>query len=352
MNSDANVQGALLCSAPFSDPIEIRLAHGGGGRMSQALLERVILPRLGGEAAALHDAAVLPATAGRIALATDAFVVQPLFFPGGDMGSLAVFGTVNDLLMAGAQPLALSLSLILEEGLAIALLEQVLDSVQRAALRCGVQVVAGDTKVVGRGQADGLYLAMTGLGTVVPDRNLHPRQVRIGDRILLSGDLGRHGLAVLNARENLGFETDFISDSAPLIAPVEALLDAVGGEGVHVLRDVTRGGLAAVVHEIARAAGLAFHITEAAVPVEPPVRAACELLGIDPLQLACEGRFIAIVPQEQESAALRALRTCALGAGAVTIGQVTQGEGVWLESPLGFSRPLEWGSGELLPRIC
>ena len=352
MNSDANVQGALLCPAPFSDPIEIRLAHGGGGRMSQALLERVILPRLEGEAAALHDAAVLPATAGRIALATDAFVVQPLFFPGGDIGSLAVFGTVNDLLMAGAQPLALTLSLILEEGLAIALLERVLDSVQRAALRCGVQVVAGDTKVVGRGQADGLYLAMTGLGTVAPDRNLHPRQVRIGDRILLSGDLGRHGLAVLNARENLGFETDFISDSAPLIEPVEALLDAVGGEGVHVLRDVTRGGLAAVLHEIARAAGLAFHITETAVPVEPPVRAACELLGIDPLQLACEGRFIAIVPPEQESAALRALRTCALGAGAVTIGQVTQGEGVWLESPLGFSRPLEWGSGELLPRIC
>ncbi|HXF07599.1 MAG TPA: hydrogenase expression/formation protein HypE [Candidatus Acidoferrales bacterium] len=351
MNRESSPSG-LLCPMPILDATEIRMAHGGGGRLSQDLLERVILPRLGGRAAELHDAALLPERSGRWAVATDGFVVRPLFFPGGDIGSLAVHGTVNDLLMAGAQPVALTLSLILEEGLPIAVLEHVLDSVAEASLRCGVRVVAGDTKVVGRGEADGLYLAMTGLGVVAAGRALHPRRVCAGDRILVSGDLGRHGLAILNARENLGFETDFVSDSAPLLEPVQRLLEAVEPSALRVLRDVTRGGLAGVLHEIADAASLAFEITEAAVPVEAPVRSACALLGLDPLQLACEGRFVAIVAPEREQAALAALRATALGRAAVSVGQVVPGQGVWLDNPLGLRRAMAWGSGELLPRIC
>ncbi len=342
----------LLCPMPILEATEIRMAHGGGGRMSQDLLERVILPRLGGRSSDLHDAALLPERSGRWAVATDAFVVRPLFFPGGDIGSLAVHGTVNDLLMAGARPVALTLSLILEEGLPIAVLERVLDSVADASRHCGVSVVAGDTKVVGRGEADGLYLAMTGLGIVAAGQALHPSRVCEGDRILVSGDLGRHGLAILNARENLGFETDFVSDSAPLLEPVQRLLDAVGPPALRVLRDVTRGGLAGVLHEIADAVGLAFEILEAAVPVEAPVQSACALLGLDPLQLACEGRFIAIVAPEVEQAALAALRATSLGGAAVSVGGVVSGRGVWLDNPLGLRRAMAWGSGELLPRIC
>ncbi|MDY6955967.1 MAG: hydrogenase expression/formation protein HypE [Pseudomonadota bacterium] len=337
---------------PVSAVGEIRMAHGGGGRMSQDLLERVILPRLGRCAAELHDAAVLAPQTGSWAVATDAFVVRPLFFPGGDIGSLAVYGTVNDLLMAGAQPVALTLSLILEEGLPLEVLERVLDSVRDASRRCGIQVVAGDTKVVGRGEADGLYLTMTGLGRVVPGYAPHPRHVRAGDRILVSGDVGRHGLAILNARESLGFEGDLNSDCAPLSEPVEALMAAVDAADLRVMRDVTRGGLSAVLHEIAAAAGLSFQITEAAIPVEAPVRAACALLGLDPFQLACEGRFIAIVSPQCEAAALAALRACALSVGAVSIGQVVAGSGICLEDPLGMRRTMVWGSGEMLPRIC
>lgn len=351
MSRESSPSG-LLCPMPILDATEIRMAHGGGGRMSQDLLERVILPRLGGCARDLHDAALLPERAGRWAVATDAFVVRPLFFPGGDIGSLAVHGTVNDLLMAGAQPVALTLSLILEEGVPIAVLEHVLDSAAEASRRCAVRVVAGDTKVVGRGEADGMYLAMTGLGLVAAGQDLHPRRVCAGDRILVSGDLGRHGLAILNARENLGFETDFVSDSAPLLEPVQRLLDAVDPSALRVLRDVTRGGLAGVLHELAQSAGLAFDIREAAVPVEAPVRSACALLGLDPLQLACEGRFIAIVAPEAEQAALAALRATSLGRAAVCVGQVVTGQGVWLDNPLALRRAMEWGSGELLPRIC
>ena len=352
MKSDPPATAGLLCPMPVSAVGEIRMAHGGGGRMSQDLLERVILPRLGRRAAELHDAAVLAPQAGSWAVATDAFVVRPLFFPGGDIGSLAVYGTVNDLLMAGAQPVALTLSLILEEGLPLEVLERVLDSVRDASRRCGIHVVAGDTKVVGRGEADGLYLTMTGLGRVVPGYAPHPRHVRAGDRILVSGDLGRHGLAILNAREALGFEGDLNSDCAPLSEPVEALMAAVDAADLRVMRDLTRGGLSAVLHEIAAAAGLSFQITEAAIPVDAPVRAACALLGLDPLQLACEGRFIAIVSPQCEAAALAALRGCTSSVGAVRIGRVVAGSGVCLEDPLGMRRPMLWGSGEMLPRIC
>ena len=352
MNPDPSATSGLLCPMPLSAVGEIRMAHGGGGRMSQDLLERVILPRLGGHAAELHDAAVLAPQAGPWAVATDAFVIRPLFFPGGDIGSLAVYGTVNDLLMAGARPVALTLSLILEEGLPVEVLERVLDSVRDASRRCGIQVVAGDTKVVGRGEADGLYLAMTGLGHVAPGYAPHPRRVRAGDRILVSGDLGRHGLAILNAREDLGFEGDLTSDCAPLREPVEALMAAVGAADLRVMRDVTRGGLSAVLHEIAAAADLSFQIMEAAIPVDAPVRAACALLGLDPLQLACEGRFIAIVSPQCEAAALAALQGCASSVGAVSIGQVVTGSGICLEDPLGMRRTMAWGSGEMLPRIC
>ena len=338
------------CPLPVPDGDRVLLAHGGGGRESRRLLQRHVGPALG--CALDHDGAVLDVGGARIAMTTDSYVVRPLFFQGGDLGRLAVCGTVNDLAMCGARPVALSLALIAEEGLPLATLDRVLASVARTAAEVGVPVVTGDTKVVGRGQADGLYATTTGLGEVPPGVEIHPRRIAAGDVVLLSGDLGRHGVAVLLAREGLGLESALQSCCAPLHGAVAALLRA--GIDVRCLRDPTRGGLAAALCELAASAGLDLEIDETALPICAEVHAVCEILGLDPMHLACEGRMVAVVPEAQADAALAALREVPVSAGAVRIGHVlARDEGrVVLTGSYGARRVLDLPAGELLPRIC
>ena len=325
----------------------VLLGHGGGGSLSQRLIDQLLLPAFGPADGVLHDAALLPAEAGPLAFTTDSYVVRPLFFPGGDIGSLAVFGTVNDLAMVGASAIALSLSLILEEGLPMPLLQQVVASIRLAAQRCGVPVVTGDTKVVERGKGDGIYINTAGIGRVDHGLQIGPKAVRSGDAILVSGDLGRHGVAILAARQELGFRTELRSDLAPLQEPVRALLAA--DLELHCLRDLTRGGLASALHEISRGAGLGVLVRENAIPIAPEVDAACELLGLDPLAMANEGRFVLFLPAHQADRALAVLQR--FQPSAASIGCV-RGEAVLLETSLGLQRRLELGRGESLPRIC
>ena len=325
----------------------VLLGHGGGGSLSQRLVDQLLVPAFGPADGVLLDAAVLPAEAGPLAFTTDSYVVRPLFFPGGDIGSLAVFGTVNDLAMVGASAIALSLSLILEEGLPMPLLQQVVASIRLAAQRCGVPVVTGDTKVVERGKGDGIYINTAGIGRVDHGLQIGPKAVRSGDAILVSGDLGRHGVAILAARQELRFRTELRSDLAPLQEPVRALLAA--DLELHCLRDLTRGGLASALHEISRGAGLGVLVRENAIPIAPEVDAACELLGLDPLAMANEGRFVLFLPAHQADRALAVLQR--FQPLAASIGCV-RGEAVLLETSLGLQRRLELGRGESLPRIC
>lgn len=342
----------LTCPLPITDYPNVLLAHGAGGQLMHQLLDGLIVPALGPALApAGHDAAVLPAPAGQPALTTDSYVVRPLFFPGGDIGRLAVCGTVNDLAVAGAVPLALTLGLIIEEGLPMETLWRVLLSVREAALEAGVRIVTGDTKVVERGRGDGLYINTGGFGAVPPGAALHPKRIRAGDAVLVSGDLGRHGIAVLAQREGLAFESPVHSDCAPLHRTVAALREA--GLELHCARDLTRGGLTGAVVELAAQAGCDIELDEANLPVGGPVTAACELLGLDPLQVACEGRLVAFLPAAQAAAALAVLRAAAGGERAQCIGQVTPGRGrVILNGLFGVARPLDLPAGELLPRIC
>lgn len=345
------------CPLPLDDYPAVQLAHGGGGRLMRQLLDDLILPTLRPDGArGLHDAARLeglPAGA-QLAFTTDSYVVRPLFFSGGDIGSLAVYGTVNDLAMAGARALALSVSLILEEGLPIPTLRRVLASLRQAADAAHVRIVTGDTKVVERGRGDGVYINTAGIGAVAAGVRVHPDRIRAGDALLVSGDIARHGMAVLARREGLEFETAIDSDCQPLWDTVCALLDA--GIDLHCLRDPTRGGLASVLVELAREAQVDLQVEEAAVPVAPAVATACELLGIDPLHVACEGRLVALVPAAQAAAALDVLRAAPGGNQAALIGragEVSAGSGrVTLRSAYGTDRPLDLPAGELLPRIC
>jgi hydrogenase expression/formation protein HypE len=329
----------------------VRLAHGGGGRLQQALLGAEILPALGIEARGAPDAAVLEAPPGRLALTTDSYVVRPLFFPGGDIGSLAVHGTVNDLAMAGARPLWLTLGLVLEEGLPFADLKRVLASVRAAASACGTRVVAGDTKVVEAGRCDGMYINTAGVGVVPAGVDPSPVAIRPGDRLLVSGDVGRHGVAVLAAREALGLEPPVESDSAPVAGAVAALLEA--GVPLRALRDPTRGGLAAALNELAAASACRVVLEEAAVPVREDVRGACEILGLDPLHSASEGCFLAFVPADRAEEALAVLRARGDTAAAALVGHAEEGEpGVVRRLPTGVERLLMLPAGEQLPRIC
>ncbi|MEZ0368884.1 MAG: hydrogenase expression/formation protein HypE [Candidatus Sericytochromatia bacterium] len=342
----------LTCPTPFVDQHQILLAHGGGGRLMHQLLAQTIFPALGSSwLEQPHDGVVLQAS-GQMAFTTDAYVVRPLEFPGGDIGSLAVYGTVNDLAMCGARPRWLSLNLILEEGLETALLRRILASVAASARRCGVEIVTGDTKVVGRGQADGMYLATTGIGEVMAGQLIGPRQVQLGDALIVSGDLGRHGVAIMASREGLGFETELASDCAPVHEMVLALLEA--GIDLHCLRDPTRGGLASALHEIAAVSGLSFWLEEAALPVHEAVAGACEILGLDPLYVACEGRFLACLPAAQVDRALTVLKAHPQGHGAKWLGWVGKPEmaPVLLRGTLGTVRVVDLPSGEQLPRIC
>jgi len=343
------------CPIPLSDYPRVSLAHGGGGRLMQQLIRRMLAPAFAGSVAeAQHDGARLPPLIGTPVMTTDSYVIRPRFFPGGDIGSLAVQGTVNDLAMCGAQPLYLTLGLILEEGLPMDELWRIVQSIHGAATAAGVQIVSGDTKVVEQGQADGIYINTAGMGAVPEGLRVHPDRVAPGDRILVSGDIGRHGIAVLSQREQLGFETTLASDCAALHTLVQALLTAA--PDTHCLRDCTRGGLGAALIEIGEAAAMELHVEEGGVPVSPPVSAACELLGLEPLFVACEGRLVAFVPEVQAEAALAALRAHPLGEGATAIGHVApptaHGARVVMHSPYGTSRLLDLPSGEQLPRIC
>ncbi len=333
----------------------IRLAHGAGGRMMADLIRDVFAPPL--DNPYLHqmaDSAVVEFALHHspLAISTDSFVVRPLFFPGGDIGSLAVHGTVNDLAMSGARPLWLTAAFILEEGLELEVLERVVRSMAEAARAAGVQIVAGDTKVVERGRGDGIYINTTGVGAVPEGVEVGPDRARPGDVVLISGTVGDHGITVLSQREGLAFETDLISDSAPLNTLVGSLLAAA--PHTHCLRDPTRGGLAAALNELAATSGVGVEIEEMAVPVRPAVAAACEMLGFDPLTVANEGKLVAFVPPEEAELALEALRDHPLGREAARIGIVT-GEHpgmVLARTAIGGRRVVDMPLGELLPRIC
>jgi hydrogenase expression/formation protein HypE len=344
---------APACPLPLEHYPRVLLAHGGGGKLMHDLLSKVILPAFENPlAAAQHDASVFNVGQQRLAFTTDSYVVKPLFFPGGDLGSLAVHGTVNDLAMAGARPLYLSAAFIIEEGLEMETLWKLVSSMQRAAGNARVQIITGDTKVVDKGKGDGLFINTAGIGVVEHALEIAPRRVAPGDAILVSGDLGRHGMAVMAKREGLEFESAIESDSAPLAEVVLDLLQQ--GIQLHCLRDITRGGLTSIANEIAQTAGVSLLLEEKAIPVREDVRAACEILGLDPLQVACEGRFVVFLPEKEAEPALQIIRAHAVGQGACRIGQVMAQTTapVLLKSTLGATRILDLPSGEQLPRIC
>lgn len=332
----------------------ITLSHGSGGKASRALLDAVILP-LVGEEAGQDDSAVLASAAAvgsRIAFTADSYVVSPLFFPGGDIGRLAVHGTINDLATAGAHPIGLSLALIIEEGFDIGLLRRVIESTAAAAAAAGVRIVTGDTKVVPRGKADGLFITTSGVGVVREGVSLSAAAARPGDVVLLSGSVGDHGVAVMLARDALELEADVLSDSAPVHRLAAAVLDAA--PGTRCFKDPTRGGLATSLNEIAEAAGVCIALDEACVPVRASVRGACEILGLDPFHIANEGKLIAIVPPGEAQRALHAMRSDELGREAAIVGDViAEPDGmVVLRTDAGGSRVLDMLVGDPLPRIC
>jgi hydrogenase expression/formation protein HypE len=344
---------AFSCPVPVSRHEHVLLGHGGGGQMTQQLLEHIFLPAFANAALdARHDGAALSMGGIRLAFSTDSYVVRPMFFHGGNIGTLAVNGTVNDLAMCGARPQFLSAGFIIEEGLPMETLRDVVMSMQAAAAAAGVQLVTGDTKVVDRGKGDGLYVNTAGIGVIESAAAIAPSSVRPGDVIVLSGDIGRHGMAVMAAREGLAFESEIESDCAPVAAPVLSLIEA--GVDVHCLRDLTRGGLASALVEIAETSGLHLGIDDMAIPVREDVRGACEILGLDPLYVANEGRFVAFVPAAEAEFALEVLRAHDVSAGAVVIGKVTERPNglVTLKSTIGATRIVDRLSGEQLPRIC
>ncbi len=341
------------CPAPLATGAEISLAHGSGGALTHQLIEQLILPAFGNPMLdARHDGAVLEFNGTRLAFSTDSYVVQPLFFPGGNIGDLAINGTVSDLAMCGARPRYLSAGLILEEGFPMEQLERIVSSMQVAAQQADVQLVTGDTKVVEKGCGDGVFINTSGIGIIEGNTSVSPARIENGDLIILSGDLGRHGIAVMAARESLDFGVTITSDTAPLSLPVLSLLTA--GIDLHCLRDLTRGGLATALVEVAGTAQTDFSIEEHAIPVSEPVRGACEILGLDPLYVANEGRFAAWVKAADAKQVLEILRGHPLGTGACIIGRVTEGGhgAVSMETLVGGKRAIDMLSGEQLPRIC
>jgi hydrogenase expression/formation protein HypE len=345
--------GLLSCPTPLAHGDIVQLAHGGGGTLTSRLIDRLIVPAFRNpHLDPLGDGAVFTVGASRLAFTTDSFVVKPVFFPGGDIGSLAVHGTVNDLAMCGAEPLHLSAGLILEEGFPMADLERVVAGMAEACRAVGVTLVTGDTKVVDRGKGDGIYVNTSGVGRVRDGVSVGPARAEAGDVVLVSGPVGDHGIAVMAAREGIDFETELLSDSAPVVAAVAALLAAV--PETHVLRDPTRGGLATALSEVAVASKVGIILEEADIPVRDEVRGACELLGFDPLYVACEGRFLAVVPGTRAEDALAAVRSEAGGGDARLIGRVVAEDPgrLVMRTQIGSHRLLERLSGEQLPRIC
>lgn len=341
------------CPVPSTETERVLLGHGSGGQLSSRLLKEVIMPGLGGVPGPLEDAALV---GGDLVMSTDSFVVDPLFFPGGDIGTLAVHGTVNDLAMRGATPVALAVALVLEEGLPLDVLRRVVTSIGRAASEAGVPVITGDTKVVGHGAVDRVFITTTGIGRagdVIPSA----AAIRPGDVLLLSGPIGAHGVTVLSARAGLGFEADaadLASDTQPLHRLVRAMLDA-GGPAVHALRDPTRGGVASALNELAAASGVGVVLDEADLPVRPAVAAACEILGLDVLHVANEGCCLAFVDPTQADAVLAAMRGLPEGRDAVRVGEAVSGDHpgrVRMRTLLGAHRIVDMLVGEQLPRIC
>ena len=332
----------------------VDLSHGAGGRAMSQLIEDIFIRAFDNDwLRAGNDQAAFDVHAGRMVMTTDSYVVSPLFFPGGDIGSLAVHGTINDLAMAGARPLYLTASFILEEGFALGDLDRIARSMGEASHASGAPIVAGDTKVVERGKADGVFITTAGVGIAPPGLTFSSNAARPGDSVLLSGTIGDHGVAVMSKRENLDFETRVLSDSAPLHGLVAAMV-AAAGASLRVLRDPTRGGLAATLNELAHQSGVGFRIEEDAIPVRPEVAAACELLGLDPLNVANEGKLVAIVAPEAAEAALAAMKRHPLGRDAARIGAVVEDAQRFVEmrTSFGGGRIVDWLSGEQLPRIC
>ena len=332
----------------------IDLSHGAGGRAMAQLIADVFHEAFDNDWLRRgNDQAAFDVAQGRMVMTTDSYVVSPLFFPGGDIGALAVHGTINDVAMAGAQPLFLSASFILEEGLALSELKRIADSMGRAAREAGVPIVTGDTKVVERGKGDGVFISTTGIGIVPTGLDLSAEKARPGDCVILSGTIGDHGIAVMSQRHNLTFETEIVSDSAALHGLVAAMVEA-GGQGLRVMRDPTRGGLGATLNELAQQSGVGFHLAEEALPVKAGVAAACELLGLDPLYVANEGKLVAIVAPEFAGTVLAAMHAHPRGREAAIIGVVVADENCFVEMTTGFGggRIVEWLSGEQLPRIC
>ncbi len=351
MENEIDFEG-YTCPVPVQPRDTVVLGHGSGGKLSHDLINRLFLPDLGKAAPrALDDAAVLNINGQRLALTTDSHVVSPLFFPGGDIGRLAVCGTVNDLAMVGARPIALTCGFVVEEGLSFEILQQVVRSMRESAAEAGVYIAAGDTKVVQKGGADKLFINTSGVGVVEADVNISGANAQIGDVLIMSGTMGDHGVAVLSARENLQFETDLQSDVAPLNHLVEAMMRA--GE-IHVLRDPTRGGVATTLNEIASQSKVGIELQETALPVKPQVRAACEMLGFDPLNIANEGKLLAIVKAEDADSILAVMRQTKYGEEACIIGKVieTKNPQVRLRTAIGGTRLIDMLPGEMLPRIC
>lgn len=341
------------CPIPLEEYPRVVLAHGGGGKMTHQLISNMFLPLLKNEYLGQeHDGVVLPTSEKNIAFTSDSHVIQPLFYPGGDIGYLAVYGTVNDLAMCGARPLYLSLSFIIEEGFAMKNLWLICQSIQKAAVKAGVKIVTGDTKVINRTKGEELYINTSGIGIVEHNLDIQPRSIKAGDVIIVNGDLGRHGIAVLANREGLEFETELESDCAPLNGLVSSLLEAQ--IPIHCLRDLTRGGLVSALVEIAKTAQAHITIFENNIPIRQEVIGACEILGFDPLYVANEGKFICFVPPEYGDLTVETLKNNPLGKDAAIIGRVAKGKSglVVAQNEYGGSRILDMFSGEQLPRIC
>lgn len=355
-NNMKDLDFTLNCPVPISKYPHILLGHGSGGRMMQDLLDHIILPILGNDGVkrkpSTDGAIITPPPHHKLVFTTDSFVVNPLVFPGGDIGSLAVHGTINDLAMMGAIPKYLSVALILEEGLTLEILIKVLQSMKLAAIKAGVSIVTGDTKVVEKGHGDGLYITTTGIGFVHESLSLNPTKIRSGDVVIVNGAVGDHGITVMSLRKNMEFGSSIQSDSAALHTLVQQMLKST--PTIHCLRDMTRGGLAAVANELAESSHTCFEIDEVRVPIHPAVASACEMLGLDPLQTANEGKLLAVVPRKEAAAVLAVMKRHPLGKEAAIIGTVKKApKGVVIgKTVIGSERVIDVPQGELLPRIC
>jgi hydrogenase expression/formation protein HypE len=343
----------LSCPLPISDYKSILLAHGGGGKLTHQLIEKMFLPSFRNPLLEpLHDGAILNINSARLAFTTDSYVVNPIFFPGGNIGDLAINGTVNDLAMCGAKPLYLSVGFIIEEGFPVGDLWKVVCSMEEAAKKSGVLVATGDTKVVEKGKGDKIFINTSGIGSIADGVQIHPSRIQVGDKIIINGNIGDHGIAILSKREGLEFESPIVSDSAAVNGLVSQLLEITNE--IHMMRDPTRGGIASVTNEIAEQAKKGILLYENEIPVSEAVRGACEIFGFDPFYIANEGKFIAIVSKQDADKVLKAMRAHPLGQQAAIIGEVVADfpGSVVLKTRIGGTRIVDMISGEQLPRIC